>query len=81
MVPWIGLQSLIVAFPGSTYLLHNTVKPVLSSHSNIDKTLQDAPWAILLACIKRLSVMRAYFGLLLSGHLRQVLLYNIYIIN
>ena len=65
-------------------------KPVLSSHSEINKTKVLKPCgtlmqvkssaecensAILLICIKLVSVAKTYFCLLLSDRLRQVLLY------
>ena len=64
-----------------------TVKPFLSSCSKIGKiyilltngSLMKvecvAHSAILLTCIKFLSVFKTYFGLLLSGRIRQVLQY------
>ena len=60
----------------------NTVKPVLSCHSKLDKTnvLKTSGClvlvksiaecsAILLACIKQLSVLKTYVGVFLSDRL------------
>ena len=50
-----------------------TVKPVLSGNSKIDKTNGSL---MMVECIKRQLVLKTIFGLLLSGRLRHVLLYK-----